>query len=699
MQIRYLSQAHQTKALNSIVELFQGEQKQENCYDIFDGESVCSNMLTLDSGAILENLQIIQAKNGVEVSTKLEALDFSIEMETGTGKTYVYIKSILELSKRYGWNKFVIITPPIAIKEGILNSLVLSIEIDKKSRRAVSALELIIKNKEGFIKKSLKIKADDSLKDKTKNPIYSGFIVDEISFKEMFIQFENGLKLELNDINGKVKRQIQERQITEAIKLHMIKFEALKKKNIKVLSLFFIDKVANFLADEDGWMQRYFSEEFDRLKVDFESFRDIEAKDIYAFYFAKRKAGYVDELKNNESDRKLQKETYNLIMKEKEKLLSFDEKTSFIFSHSALKEGWDNPNVFFITTLNDTKSQMKKRQILGRGMRLAVDQNGERTYDKNINRLTVVANESFEEFATNLQLEYDLVGVKNAAKPNNKGDEKNVALKISWMNENKEFLALWETIKTKTVFNLSLDSEQYKEKVIKGLAKIEVREQKIIRQFGGLQSNLEGFVEEEKSYKLDFEQSFPDIVSIIEKEIGVSRSTIVDILKQSDLKPFIVNSDTYIKKALEVFDDEKHKVLLDSEGIVYQKSGEFYQFSNVFADEVNGYDLEDCHKGLYGAEQYDSEIEQKFINCADMNFKFFTKLPKKFKIKTPLGTYNPDFAVVKLDESEGSFIVETKGSEKNRDLRSREDWQIEYAKKHFELLGVKYRKVKDCNSL
>jgi len=327
----------------------------------------------------------------------------------------------------------------------------------------------------------------------------------------------------------------------------MIKFEALKKKNIKVLSLFFIDKVANFLADEDGWMQRYFSEEFDRLKVDFESFRDIEAKDIYAFYFAKRKAGYVDELKNNESDRKLQKETYNLIMKEKEKLLSFDEKTSFIFSHSALKEGWDNPNVFFITTLNDTKSQMKKRQILGRGMRLAVDQNGERTYDKNINRLTVVANESFEEFATNLQLEYDLAGVKNAAKPNNKGDEKNVALKISWMNENKEFLALWETIKTKTVFNLSLDSEQYKEKVIKGLAKIEVREQKIIRQFGGLQSNLEGFVEEEKSYKLDFEQSFPDIVSIIEKEIGVSRSTIVDILKQSDLKPFIVNSDTYIK--------------------------------------------------------------------------------------------------------------------------------------------------------
>jgi type III restriction enzyme len=219
-----------------------------------------------------------------------------------------------------------------------------------------------------FFIKPLKIKGDDSLKDKTKNPIYSGFIVDEISFKDSFIKFENGVKLEINDINGQVKKEIQKEQISEAIKRHMMKFEELKQKDIKVLSLFFVDKVANFLASENGWMEEHFVKEFDRLKINFESFKNIDASDVYAYYFAKRKTDFIDELKNNDSDRKIQKETYDLIMKDKEKLLSFEDSHSFIFSHSALKEGWDNPNVFFITTLNDTKSQMKKRQIIGRGI-------------------------------------------------------------------------------------------------------------------------------------------------------------------------------------------------------------------------------------------------------------------------------------------------------------------------------------------
>ena len=278
----------------------------------------------------------------------------------------------------------------------------MKIEIDKKSKRPVATLELIVKSKDEFVTKSMKIKGNDSLKDKTKNPIYTGFIVDEISYKDLFIAFENGLRLELSEVNGEVKRQIQEQQISEAIVLHMQKYEVLKAKDIKVLSLFFIDKVANFLSNEDGWMEKHFCQEFDRLKVGYESFKDIEAKDIYKYYFAKRKSGYIDGLKNNESDRKLEKKTYDLIMKDREKLLSFEEKTSFIFSHSALKEGWDNPNVFFITTLNDTKSQMKKRQILGRGVRLAVDRFGNRVEDTNINRLTVIANESFEEFAKSL---------------------------------------------------------------------------------------------------------------------------------------------------------------------------------------------------------------------------------------------------------------------------------------------------------
>ncbi len=146
-------------------------------------------------------------------------------------------------------------------------------------------------------------------------------------FKDSFIKFENGVKLEINDINGQVKKEIQKEQISEAIKRHMMKFEELKQKDIKVLSLFFVDKVANFLASENGWMEEHFVKEFDRLKINFESFKNIDASDVYAYYFAKRKTDFIDELKNNDSDRKIQKETYDLIMKGKEKLLSFEDKS------------------------------------------------------------------------------------------------------------------------------------------------------------------------------------------------------------------------------------------------------------------------------------------------------------------------------------------------------------------------------------
>jgi type III restriction enzyme len=849
MQIKYLKQPHQEKAISSIVDIFQGQIKTQNHYDIFDGEAVCSNELSLPQDEVLKNLNKIQNQNNIEQSLMLQSLDFTIEMETGTGKTFVYIKTILELFAKYGWTKYIIIVPSIAIKEGVLNSLksmerhfkdeykfpyeyfeydssrlgslkhfirddnlqimvmtidsfkrvntvlnmpregfvgtpkeslmqtnpilildepqnmeselsktsinelnplftlrysathknfynlvyslnskealkrglvkqidvlalkenqtindvyinVQKIEIDKKSKKPIASLELIVKNKDNFVTKAVKIKGDDSLKDKTKNPIYKGFIVDEISFKESFIKFENGLKLELNDINGQVKQQIQKEQISEAIHRHMQKYEELKKKDIKVLSLFFIDKVSNFLNSEDGWIEEYFINEFDRLKVDFESFKNLEATQVYGYYFAKRKAGYVDELKNSESDRKLQKQMYDRIMKSKEKLLSFDDTHSFIFSHSALKEGWDNPNVFFITTLNDTKSEMKKRQILGRGVRLPVNSKGERIEDKTINRLTVIANESFDEFALTLQLEYEASGNKDGyTKPNN-----GLPLKAKRKHnlddpQIKEFKELWNKLKQKTIYEIELNSTKYKDEVKRKLEDIEVREKKITKQFGNIS---DGFIEFESNIKLEYEEELPDIVEIIEKEIGVSRDTIIDIFDEIGLekviKQFIKNSDAYLKQALEAFEDTMLE-MLSLDGLIYKKlDNEYYEFSNIFLEEIEGHDLEECTNGLYEAEQYDSTVEKDFINCAS-RFKIFTKLPKRFKIKTPLGTYNPDFAVIKHDESEGSFIIETKGSEKERDLRGREKWQIAYAKKHFDLIDVKYQKKSKCEDI
>ena len=846
MQIKYIKQQHQEKAINSIVDLFQGQLKTDSFYDIFDGEAVCANELLISQEDILRNLHKVQKLNNIEESLMLETLDFSIEMETGTGKTFVYIKTILELFAKYGWTKYIIIVPSIAIKEGVLNSLssmyeyfkneykfnydyfeydssrlgnlkhfirddnlqimimtidsfkrvdtvlnmpkegfigspkeslqktnpilildepqnmesdlsksalnelnplftlrysathknyynlvyslgakealdnglvkqidvlalsenqtindvyinVIKIEIDKSSKKPVATLELIVKNKDEFTTKLLKIKGDDSLKDKTKNPIYSGFIVDEISFKESFIKFENGVKLGINDINGQVKKEIQKEQISEAIKRHMMKFEELKQKDIKVLSLFFVDKVANFLASENGWMEEHFVKEFNRLKIEFESFKNIEPKDVYAYYFAKRKTDFIDELKNNDSDRKIQKETYDLIMKDKEKLLSFEDSHSFIFSHSALKEGWDNPNVFFITTLNDTKSQMKKRQIIGRGVRLAVDSNGKRVEDKDINRLTVIANESFDEFARSLQLEYEINGnEKSYQKPNNLANKKLAKRKYSFESEElKEFRKLWEKLKQKTVYEITLNSKQYEDKVTEKIKYIEVREKKIVKQFGNIESNFDGYVSESKSLKIDFEEDLPNIVDILEKQIGLSKETIINIFEKVGIeeftKEFIKNSDEYVKKAIEIFEDTMFD-MLSQDGLIYKKVDDYYEFSNIFLDEISGYDLEDCKKGLYEAEQYDSDIEKKFIKDSDFSdFKIFTKLPKKFKIKTPLGTYNPDFAVIKFDDSEGSFIVETKGSDKKRDSRTREDWQIEYAKKHFKLIDLKYK--------
>ena len=855
MQIKYIKQQHQEKAINSIVDLFQGQLETDSFYDIFDGEAVCANELLISQEDILENLHKVQKSNDIEETLMLETLDFSIEMETGTGKTFVYIKTILELFAKYGWTKYIIIVPSIAIKEGVLNSLssmyeyfkneykfnydyfeydssrlgnlkhfirddnlqimimtidsfkrvdtvlnmpregfigspkeslqktnpilildepqnmesdlsksalnelnplftlrysathknyynlvyslgakealdnglvkqidvlalsenqtindvyinVIKIEIDKSSKKPVATLELIVKNKDEFTTKLLKIKGDDSLKDKTKNPIYSGFIVDEISFKELFIKFENGVKLGINDINGQVKKEIQKEQISEAIKRHMMKFEELKQKDIKVLSLFFVDKVANFLASENGWMEEHFVSEFNRLKVNFESFKNIEPKDVYAYYFAKRKTDFIDELKNNDSDRKIQKETYDLIMKDKEKLLSFEDSHSFIFSHSALKEGWDNPNVFFITTLNDTKSQMKKRQIIGRGVRLAVDSNGKRVEDKDINRLTVIANESFDEFARSLQLEYEINGnEKSYQKPNDISKKKKALRKYSETSEElKEFIELWEKLKQKTVYEITLDSVKYEDEVAEKLKLIEVREKKIIKQFGNIESNFDGYVSESKSLKIDFEEDLPNIVDILEKQIGLSKETIINIFEKVGIeeftKEFIKNSDEYVKKAIEIFEDTMFD-MLSQDGLIYKKVDDYYEFSNIFLNEISGYDLEDCKKGLYEAEQYDSDIEKKFIKDSDFSdFKIFTKLPKKFKIKTPLGTYNPDFAVIKFDDSEGSFIVETKGSDKKRDSRTREDWQIEYAKKHFKLIDLKYKnRITNCKDI
>ena len=199
-------------------------------------------------------------------------------------------------------------------------------------------------------------------------------------------------------------------QIRQTIKQHMEMQAALLDRGLKVLSLFFIDRVANYTAP-DGLIRRLFDEEFERLTPDYPFFAGLRADQVREAYFAAKKLKdgreeAIDTESRNAEEREAEKRAFALIMRDKERLLSFDEKVCFIFAHSALKEGWDNPNVFQICTLNQTVSEIKKRQEIGRGLRLAVDQAGERTHDETVNVLTVVANESYRSYALKLQGEY-----------------------------------------------------------------------------------------------------------------------------------------------------------------------------------------------------------------------------------------------------------------------------------------------------
>jgi len=231
---------------------------------------------------------------------------------------------------------------------------------------------------------------------------------------------------------------------------------------VKVLSLFFIDRVANY-TDSDGLIRRLFDEEFERAKHDFGAFKHLDAAAVRQAYFAKKKQKdgreeEIDTESRNAAERDLEKAAFALIMRDKERLLSFDEPVSFIFAHSALKEGWDNPNVFQICTLNQTVSEVKKRQEIGRGLRLAVDQSGARVRDEEINVLTVVANESYREYAARLQGEYVADGDAPPPAPTNARARKDAIRNDRIFYHSEHFQAFWEKLNRRLRYRLHVDT-------------------------------------------------------------------------------------------------------------------------------------------------------------------------------------------------------------------------------------------------
>jgi len=472
---------------------------------------------------------------------------------------------------------------------------------------------------------------------------------------------------------------------------------------------------------------------------------------------------------------------YQLIMRDKERLLSFDTNLKFIFSHSALKEGWDNPNVFQICTLNETSSILKKRQEIGRGLRIAVNQVGERVHGFEVNTLTVMANESYEDFAKQLQKEIeDETGIKfgvvekhlfaNISVPTDDHQIKYLGVEAShsiwdhlkskdYVDKNgkvqdslradlkkgtvdlpddmthvseqilallrkvsgklniknaderkkaelnkavflsEDFKQLWERIKYKTTFRVNFDSkklieecaDEIRKTLIVGRARFITRTATLDVDRGGVQTNE---VQESMAIYDARDYDLPDLVSYLQNETNLTRRSIIDIIIGSGrLEDFKNNPQKFIEQVAAIIKHQMRIFIVD--GIKYQKIGDqHYYAQELFKEnELYGYlskNMLESNKSVFDHVVYDSDVEADFARSFELNdeVKVYAKLPGWFKIDTPLGSYNPDWAVlVELDgQPRLYFVVESKGSLFSEALRASENAKIQCGREHFKAM-------------
>jgi type III restriction enzyme len=872
---------YQQEAIKSITDLFEGQPledsilefnlKEEGTLNLING---VSNNLILSEEQIFANLQGIQANNEIKVSEHLDGMHFSVEMETGTGKTYVYLRSIYELNKLYGFKKFVIVVPSVAIREGVLKNLeithehfqtlydnvpvnfqvydstkvstlrgfattnnievlvinidsfakdeniinkpndklngqkpvefiqathpivivdepqnmetekriaaidnlkalctlrysathrnqynltyslnpvkaydlglVKQIEVDSiieenayndafvsvesitATKTKVTAKVSINSNENGGVKKkTLTVKVGDDLyKLSNEREIYAdGYIIEEIDAVNQCISISNGNLLYKGDSQGGLTNEVMKFQIRKTIEEHLKKEKRLNKLGIKVLSLFFIDKVANYRSyDAAGIaLKGKFAEWFEEIYQEYISkpaFKELDkfpVEETHNGYFSADKKGAF---KDTSGETKADDDTYSLIMRDKEKLLGLDNSLRFIFSHSALREGWDNPNVFQICTLNETKSDIKKRQEIGRGLRLAVDQTGKRTYDQNINRLTVIANEAYDDFAKALQKEIeDDCGVAFTGRIKNHRDRTAIKYRKGFEADPK-FLDIWEKLKRKTTYRVNYKTDELitlAVKAIKDLPEIKapsLRSTKI-----GITMTDEGvgtnYVGEKVESYGSYAWKIPDVLGYIQSKTELTRSTIEEILSKSGrIEDIIINPQLFLDLATQAIKRTLYDLMIN--GIKYQKiGGSEYEMALFEAQELEVYlndfsfKVSDSSKTIY--EEFvplDSGVESKFAQDCETSeqIKFYFKLPNWFKIPTPIGNYNPDWALVFEDDKKIYFVAETKDTGTPQvdlsKLSGDEQMKIKCGKAHFnEFDDLEYKVVNKVGQL
>ncbi len=971
-------QEFQLDAIDSTVDLFEGQPLNKGDFEIsFEnkGEGLfgsqvqtelgIGNALVIDRETILKNLQLVQERNDLDADKSLLPVDysanapaplnFSVEMETGTGKTYVYLRSIFELNKKYGFKKFIIVVPSVAIREGVLKNLeitsdhfralynnvefeyfvydgkkvnrlrqfavsnqiqILVINIDafrknftgtedekksnvifkeadklsgrqpiefvqatkpiviidepqsvdntEKAQEAIRSLnplctlrysathknpynliyslnpirafelrlvkqivvssvigggaqndayvkllsvdrkngikakvEIDIQGTNGPKRKPVIVKHETDLffASKERQNYREGFLITEINAEpgNEFVQFNNGKTLTLGQELGGIRDDLWKVQIKNTIRRHLDKEIALKGKGIKVLSLFFIDKVANYRSYNEqgqpvkGKFAECFEEFFKELTA-LEKYKDVlpfPLEKLHNGYFAQDKKGvFKDTNGNTQAD----DDVYNLIMKNKEDLLSMSEPLRFIFSHSALREGWDNPNVFQICTLNESRSVIKKRQEIGRGLRLPVNQHGERVFDDNINKLLIIANDSYEDFAKALQTEYEqdcgvtfgkvpkaafanlmqivdgqgkeigketsvkifeglvakgLIAEDGKIKPafdarnasldlglpaehanlradvihilqsyqierHVKKDEEGQRLRLKKeVTLDPEFQELWNRIKARTTYSVEYKTDTLVANAVKEIQEMEtikpVKIQISEASLGLTKSGVKTDVLREAAETIVHRGAVPDIVAYLQGETELTRSTLVRILKESNRLPeFLLNPQKFMDAVAGILKQQLRKLMID--GIKYVKlEGEEFSMSLFEEKEIISYlnNRLEVKNSIYDAVVYDSEIEREFAEKLDkrQDIKLFVKLPDWFKIETPLGTYNPDWAILRHDNSVLYLVRETKSTKNFEKLRHSEADKVRCGRKHFDALNVDFDVVTSAEEI
>ena len=682
-----------------------------------------------------------------------------------------------------------------------LNGVYIKVISTSPSKREATLELNIIKNGKS-VRTSKNVKYNALFHEETENPEYIGLRLTNID--------DNGI--EINGYEkvyiGGVKTssslysddELKRMMIRETIKVHLEKQLSLIDKGIKVLSLFFIDRVVNYrdyeAEDKRGKYAVMFEEEFLKLTEENLFYQKIfsdwggSVNKLHDGYFSEDKKGNYKDTKGDTDD---DISTYDKIMKRKGILLSETEPCRFIFSHSALSEGWDNPNVFQICMLKDPQVKQNKdirlRQEIGRGLRIAVNQQGDRVHDKGVNILTVTANETFGDFVSRFQTElrddegeqFDIItpdkfknltylasdgvrhvlgerlatelfyhletegyverekikGIKDAGKPTQllkdtlkinpdrvvpQGEifapyAEVIAKRISELATkieierhktkrkvrlNKQvlysddFKALWEKIKHKSIYSVEFDVDEFKNKCVEALNELEVAKILYNIERATIQIDSDTGVKDKDGVKSDFgaislkgKLRIPDIIRYLQNETGLKRQTLIEILsKTQTLGKVVYNPQLYMELVRNTIRRLMQHELVA--GLKYTRSGVEFIVELPAGDEVEQYfsklRVENPEKCIVECFAVDAIVEQEGVKELDNSNRVscFMKLPPSFKIDTPLGTYNPDWAVyVNGVENKVYFVVETKGTEIFSELSPKEQDKIRCARKHF----------------